>query len=754
MEDSWIGKTIGHYQIVEHLGRGGMAEVYKAYQPALDRHVAVKILHPFVATDETFLARFEREARAVAALRHANIVRVFDFGHEDDTYYMVMEFVDGQTLKQRLNALRAAGQTMSPAEVTKLIAQTAHALHHAHERGLIHRDIKPANILLTSQGDAVLSDFGIARMVESTRYTMTGVIGTPDYMSPEQGQGMEVDLRTDIYSLGIVLYECLTGRTPFSADTPLAVIFKHVQDPLPMPRSINPEITAAMEHVVIKSLAKSPGDRFASAEEMADALEAAQQGDDTLAAEADTLHALFADLGLEVPQGLQAASEVTAVPFQEVVTAPPAARPEAIAPPRQRRFWLLVLPFVIVIVAALAVGAYLLRPSPGEDEIRQGRRVSIAEAVATVQSRPGQNAAWTQAGQGSVLTSGSELQTGPDSSAKLALDEAFIRLAGDSQLGVGEIALQGDLPMAHFRLPRGRMWVNLHATSDFQIETALGTVVPALSRFSLQVSPDGQLFLSVQDGRVSLLHGQGEARAETVVTVGQQLSVSADGQVGSLQRMSDEETVLWQIMANGPELTLATATPTHTATPTDTPTMTPTATDTPTATPTDTPTTTPTATDTPTAIPTATPTNTSSPTPLPTATPTATSSPTPPPTPTRRPATATPTATPTPPDTPTPTPTVEMIPLDFNWHPDESTLRVVNEIGVEEWIVTIVIEPWGGDGNYTYNWSNEREVGQRFEVRARACSPVLGGIIVESGDGQRKEKPVWIEPLYNPAYCQ
>ncbi|UCC64130.1 MAG: protein kinase [Anaerolineae bacterium] len=750
MEDSWIGKTIGHYQIVEHLGRGGMAEVYKAYQPALDRHVAVKILHPFVATDDTFLARFEREARAVAALRHANIVRVFDFGHENDTYYMVMEFVDGQTLKQRLNELRAAGQTMSPAEVTKLIVQTAQALHHAHERGLIHRDIKPANILLTSQGDAVLSDFGIARMVESTRYTMTGVIGTPDYMSPEQGQGMEVDLRTDIYSLGIVLYEGLTGRTPFSADTPLAVIFKHVQDPLPMPRSINPDITAAMEHVVIKSLAKNPGDRFASAEKMADALEAAQQGDDTLAAEADTLSTLFADLGLEVPQGLQAASEVTAAPPQEAVAAPPAAKPEAIAPPRRRRVWPLILSFVFVIVAALAVGAYLLRPSPGEDKIRQGRRITIAEAVATVQSRPGQDAAWSSAGQGNVLTSESELQTGPDSSAKLALDEAFIRLAGDSQLGVSEIALQGDLPTAHFRLLRGRMWVNLHTTSDFQIETVVGTVVPDLSRFSLQVSPDGQLFLSVEDGRVSLLQGQGEERAETVVTVGQQLSVSTDGQVGSLQRMSDEETVLWQIMAIGPELALATATPTNTATPTDTPTMTPTATDTPTATPTDTPTMTPTVTDTPTA----TPTDTPSPTPLPAATPTATSSPTPPPTLTRRPATPTPTTTPTPQDTPTPTPTVEMIPLDFNWHPDESTLRVVNEIGVEEWIVTVVIEPWGGDGNYTYNWSNEREVGQRFEVRARACSPVLGGIIVESGDGQRKEKPVWIEPLYNPAYCQ
>jgi serine/threonine-protein kinase len=752
MEDSWIGKTIGQYQIVEHLGRGGMAEVYKAYQPALDRHVAVKILHPFVATDETFLARFEREARAVAALRHAHIVRVFDFGREDDTYYMVMEFVDGQTLKQRLNELRAAGQVMSRAEATKLIVQTARGLHHAHRRGLIHRDIKPANILLTSQGDAVLSDFGIAHMVEATRYTMTGVIGTPDYMSPEQGQGMEVDLRSDLYSLGIVLYECLTGRTPFSADTPVAVIFKHVQDPLPMPRSINPSITEPVERAVIKALTKKPDDRFASAEEMADALEAAQRGEDTLADEAESLTALFADLGLEMPQELKTPHEATAVPLQETAVAPPAARPEAIVPARRRRIWPLLL--LLAAIAALAGGAYLLfRPSPVEDMPSQERRVTVAEAVGTAQSRPRRDENWASVSQGSTFTSGSEVQTGPDSSAKLALDEALIRLAGDSLLGVNEIALRGDdRRMAHFHLLSGRLWARLYADSDFQIETPGGTVIPTLGRFSLQVSSDGQVFLSVEEGQVSLIQGQGEEKRESVVTVGQQLSVSAGGQPGPLQRMSDEETALWGLMAIGPDLELATPTPTDTATPTNTPTPSPTPSDTPTATPTETPSPSPSPTDTATATPTAT----TSPTPLPTHTPTTTLTPTPSPTPTRRPVTPTPTwtPTPTPEDTPTPTHTIVVVPLDFNWHPDPSTLRVVNEIGVEEWVVTVVIEPWGGDGNYTYNWSNEKEVEQRFEVRSRACAPIAGGLIVESGDGQIKEKPVWIEPLYNPAYCQ
>jgi len=184
-----IGRTLGQYTIVEKLGQGGMAEVFKAYQPALDRYVAIKILHSMVAMDEQFLARFQHEARAVAKLRHGNIVQVYDFGSEDNVYYMVMEFIDGQTLKARLRELKDAGQTMSLDETRRIIQAVASALDYAHKRGMVHRDVKPANILLTSEGEAVLSDFGIARMVEGTRFTMTGVVGTPDYMSPEQGQG-------------------------------------------------------------------------------------------------------------------------------------------------------------------------------------------------------------------------------------------------------------------------------------------------------------------------------------------------------------------------------------------------------------------------------------------------------------------------------------------------------------------------------------------------------------------------------------
>jgi serine/threonine protein kinase len=702
MEDSWIGKTISHYQIVEHLGRGGMAEVYKAYQPALDRYVAVKILHPFVATDETFLARFEREARAVAALRHANIVRVFDFGHEDDTYYMVMEFVDGQTLKHRLNELRAAGQVMSPAETTKLITQTARALHHAHRRSLIHRDIKPANVLLTAGGDAVLSDFGIARMLESTRYTMTGIIGTPDYMSPEQGQGLEIDLRTDIYSLGIVLYECLTGNTPFSADTPLAVIFKHVQDPLPLPRGVNPNITEAMERVVLKSLAKSPEDRFASAEEMADALAAAQKGDDTLIGEADTLSKLFADLGLERPEEPTAAPADTAVPLRDTAVAPPITPREKVTPLRPRRIPSIpLIAGLVIVILALAGAAFLFfRPPVSDDEQpSQARRVVVSEVEGTVT---------TSSGNKSALDSGDEVQTGEGSGAKLALDEAIIRLAGNTRLRVDEYSETEGARTAHLSLLQGRLWAHLFDDSDLQIGTPAGTAVPGLGRFSLQVDTgegdDGPILVSVKEGQMTLVQGEGEGRHETSVTAGQQLFVPAGGQPSPLQVMSADETDLWELMAVGDNLELATPTPTNTATPTDTPTATPTPTDTPTVTPTATPTPTDTATPTPTSTPTDTPV---------------------PPTPT-----STPTATPVPP-----------------------TATSTEQWDVEDWIVTIVIEAWGGDGNYTYFWKQVEKVEQRFEIRSRACAPAAGEITVESGDGQRLTKPVWVDSLYNPDPC-
>jgi serine/threonine protein kinase len=272
MEDSMVGQFLGQYELMQLIGKGGMARVYKSIQPALERYVAVKLLHPSVAADNEFLIRFQREAKAAASLRHPHIVQIFDFGHKEELYYMVMELIDGPTLRDELQRLKVLDETLPFSEVQRIIGEVSQALDYAHGRGIIHRDVKPANILLTPEGQAVLSDFGLAFMIESPRQTITGFVGTPEYMSPEQGQGLAVDGRTDVYSLGVVLYEMLTGRVPFTSKTPMAVVMKHISEPLPPPRSVNPSIPEGVEQVVFKAMSKKPGDRYSRAGELSRAL--------------------------------------------------------------------------------------------------------------------------------------------------------------------------------------------------------------------------------------------------------------------------------------------------------------------------------------------------------------------------------------------------------------------------------------------------------------------------------------------------
>ncbi len=272
------GQTLGKYQVLEPLGRGGMARVYRAYHPQLDRYVAIKVLRSDLVEEEEFLARFQREARAVAALRHPNIVQVFDSDVQDDVYYIVMELLEGDTLKARLNDYRVRGEQMTWGEMVRVLLEVLDALAYAHSEGMVHRDIKPANILLTRRGQAVVADFGIAQIVGGTQYTAAGVLmGTLNYMAPEQGLEGHSDARSDIYSLGIVFYEMLTRRTPFDADTPLAILMKHLNDPLPLPRRIDPTIPEPLERIVLKALAKQPEDRYQSAEAMAQSLREAAE---------------------------------------------------------------------------------------------------------------------------------------------------------------------------------------------------------------------------------------------------------------------------------------------------------------------------------------------------------------------------------------------------------------------------------------------------------------------------------------------
>ncbi len=275
MEDL-TGKQLGPYQIIAPLGEGGMASVYKAYQPSMEREVAVKVLPRQYSTSPEYLARFKLEARLLARLQHPHILPVFDFGESDGYTFIAMPMIAGGTLKNLMT-----GKPMPLERAVLVVSQVGDALDYAHTSGLVHRDIKPSNVLIDDRGNCLLMDFGIARMVEATtRLTQAGgVIGTPIYMSPEQSAGQQIDARSDIYALGVVLFELVTGRAPYNAETPLAVMFKHVNDPLPLPRKLNPALPEAIEHVLLKALAKRPGDRYQSMGEFVRALQRAAQPD-------------------------------------------------------------------------------------------------------------------------------------------------------------------------------------------------------------------------------------------------------------------------------------------------------------------------------------------------------------------------------------------------------------------------------------------------------------------------------------------
>lgn len=269
--DDLIGRSLGGCVVTLMLGQGGMARVYRARQDRLDRDVAIKVLPPYYASDPDFVERFKLEARALARFSHPNIVIVHDAGEEHGLLFIIMEYVPGGNLREYMT------KSLSLAEVTRIIHQVAGALTYAHERGVIHRDVKPVNVLLDTNRRAVLSDFGIAKVLASSAaVSRSGAgVGTPEYMSPEQCRGGQVDARTDIYALGVMLYEMLTGHTPFEADNYTALAHSHIYEPAPPPSRYNPRISIAVQSVVMKALEKSPADRFQSAVEMAVALEQA-----------------------------------------------------------------------------------------------------------------------------------------------------------------------------------------------------------------------------------------------------------------------------------------------------------------------------------------------------------------------------------------------------------------------------------------------------------------------------------------------
>ncbi len=274
--DSMPPKKIGRYIIKAELGRGGMATVYRAYDPSFEREVAVKVLPQELLHDSQFKGRFAREGKIIARLEHAAIVPVYDVGEENGQPYFVMRYMTGGSLADRMK-----NGPLPMGEIARIFERLGNALNYAHTKGIVHRDLKPGNILFDDAGDPYISDFGIAKLAQAqatTSLTGSSIIGTPTYMSPEQAQGEEIDGRSDIYSLGVILYELWSGRLPYESNTPLGLAFKHVTEPIPHILDTNPKLPVAAEAVIEKAMAKNAHDRFQRAVDLSDAVTAVAQG--------------------------------------------------------------------------------------------------------------------------------------------------------------------------------------------------------------------------------------------------------------------------------------------------------------------------------------------------------------------------------------------------------------------------------------------------------------------------------------------
>jgi serine/threonine-protein kinase len=365
MNDPLVGTTYdGRYRIEKRIGSGGMANVYLAEDETLGRRVAIKVLHQRYAEDSQFVERFLREASAAARLNHPNIVQVYDRGQSDSTYYIAMEFVDGMTLK---DLVRRRG-ALTEQEVLAYGRQALHALRFAHRNGIVHRDVKPHNMMVDTDGRLKIADFGIARAAADADSGLTeagSIVGTAQYLSPEQAQGLDVAAPSDLYSLGVVMFEMATGRVPFDGESPVNVALKHVKDPTPRPSSINPQVSVQLESIILKAMEKDPARRYHSADEMLGDLDRAREGGQT-AAMTQVLGA--AAVGAAATQ----VSPIAPTPIRSYETPVP---PEPAWPDQTweedeegegRSKWRIIVPVLIVLALAGAAAWILLSPQEGD----------------------------------------------------------------------------------------------------------------------------------------------------------------------------------------------------------------------------------------------------------------------------------------------------------------------------------------------------------------------------------------------------
>ncbi len=699
-----IGSKLGPYEILEEIGHGGMATVYRAYQPSMGRFVAIKIIHRAVATESAALERFQREAKLIARLEHPHILPVYDYEGAHDPPYIVMRYMPTGTLKDILERDR-----LHLNEVAFLMRQVASALDYAHRQGVVHRDIKPSNIMVDVDGNAFLTDFGIARMVEGTQaLTASGLaVGTPGYMAPEQGMGLPVDGRADIYAMGVMLFELVTGHTPYHAETPLGVILKHINDPVPLASSLNPELPLPVDQVIAQAMAKDPGARYQTASELADRLaEAVGPGASAVPRHLQEVAAkTITDLeGLREAAAQRAATRAKESPptSEDVVPSPiPSGTQPRVGVPRQR---LPIYAGGAVVLVVLAIIAVFIATRSGEENKPTVTETPLAvltcpqivaqaldaiQAVCadtdpnsvcyghppiTASSPDGPVTGFDAAGAQLQLSALHTLQTGGLNTKNgewgITLIRAQTSLADDRQVtfllfGDTELELL-DEAMTNFTVNTGRpvlgcaemppsgliVQVPQGQTATF---TANGVTITASSTLILQAQPVGLMAINVLEG-----HAQVESQAVSrTIPAGYSARITMNAALDAVSPPSPPERIpdlAALVNRSGPSpltllaeplefqqvATVVALAPELTATPT--PTQTPTATATSTATPTATATRTPTATPTFTATATATRTPTATTTPTDTRTPTAT-------------ATDTPTATSTATDTLTPTAT-------------------------------------------------------------------------------------------------